>query len=58
MVGKTCVAIANLLSRSVMGGDACGMLIAAVYHGESDEKRHPLMPALHIPADANLLNRR
>lgn len=54
LVGKTCVAIVNLLPRPMMGIDSCGMLISAVHHEEGVEKLHLLMLDPHIPAGAKM----
>ena len=54
LVGKTCIAIANLPPRPMMGIDSCGMLISAVHHEEGEEKLHLLMVDDHIPAGAKL----
>ena len=54
LVGKTCVAIANLPPRPMMGIDSCGMLISAVHHEEGAEKLHLLMLDPHIPAGAKM----
>ena len=54
LVGKTCIAITNLLPRPMMGIDSCGMLISAVHHESGEEKLHLLMVDPHIPAGAKL----
>ena len=54
LVGKTCIAIANLPPRPMMGIDSCGMLISAVHHEGGEEKLHLLMVDPHIPAGAKL----
>lgn len=54
LVGKTCIAIANLPPRAMMGIDSCGMLISAVHHENGEEKLHLLMVDPHIPAGAKL----
>ena len=54
LVGKTCIAITNLLPRKMMGIDSCGMLISAVHNEEGKEKLHLLMVDEHIPAGAKL----
>jgi len=54
LVGKTCIAITNLLPRPMMGIDSCGMLISAVHHENGEEKLHLLMVDPHIPAGAKL----
>ena len=54
LVGKTCIAIVNLLPRKMMGLDSCGMLISAVHHEEGEERLHLLMVDDHIPAGAKL----
>lgn len=54
LVGKTCIAITNLPSRSMMGIESCGMLISAVHKEEGEEKLHLLMVDNHIPAGAKL----
>ena len=54
LVGKTLVAITNLLPRKMMGIDSCGMLISAV-HAEGDEERLNLLQLdPSIPAGAKL----
>ena len=54
LVGKTCIAITNLLPRPMMGIDSCGMLISAVHHENGEERLHLLMVDPHIPAGAKL----
>jgi len=54
LVGKTCIAIANLPPRTMMGIDSCGMLISAVYSEEGEERLHLLMVDDSIPAGAKL----
>ena len=54
LVGKTCIAIANLPPRKMMGIDSCGMLISAVHHENGEERLHLLMVDPHIPAGAKL----
>ena len=54
LVGKTCIAIANLPPRPMMGIDSCGMLISAVHQENGEEKLHLLMVDPHIPAGAKL----
>jgi lysyl-tRNA synthetase class 2 len=54
LVGKTCIAITNLPTRSMMGMDSCGMLISAVHSEEGEERLHLLMVDEHIPAGAKL----
>ncbi len=54
LVGKTLIAITNLLPRKMMGIDSCGMIISAIHHEEGVEKLHCLMVDDHIPAGAKL----
>ena len=54
LVGKTLIAITNLLPRKMMGIDSCGMLISAVHHENDEERLHLLMVDDHIPAGAKL----
>ena len=37
LVGKTLIAITNLLPRKMMGIDSCGMLISAVHSKDGKE---------------------
>lgn len=54
LVGKTLIAIVNLLPRAMMGIDSCGMLLSAIHEEEGEEKLHLLMVDDHIPAGAKL----
>lgn len=54
LVGKTCVAITNLLPRKMMGIDSEGMLISAVYEYDGREGLNLLMLDDSIPAGAKL----
>ena len=54
LVGKTCVAIANLPPRKMMGIPSCGMLISAVYEYDGGEGLNLLMLDDRIPAGAKL----
>ena len=54
LVGKTCVAIANLPPRKMMGIDSEGMLISAVYEYDGHEGLNLLMLDDSIPAGAKL----
>ena len=54
LVGKTLIAITNLLPRAMMGIDSCGMLLSAIHEEEGEEKLHLLMVDDHIPAGAKL----
>ena len=54
LVGKTCVAIANLPPRKMMGIDSEGMLISAVYEYDGHEGLNLLMLDDTIPAGAKL----
>ena len=54
LVGKTCVAIANLPPRKMMGIDSEGMLISAVYEYDGQEGLNLLMVDDRIPAGAKL----
>ena len=54
LVGKTCIAITNLLPRKMMGIDSCGRLISAVYEYDGREGLNLLMVDDGIPAGAKL----
>ena len=54
LIGKTCVAIANLPPRKMMGIDSEGMLISAVYEYDGREGLNLLMLDDSIPAGAKL----
>ena len=54
LVGKTLIAITNLLPRAMMGIESCGMLLSAIHEEEGEEKLHLLMVDDHIPAGAKL----
>ena len=54
LVGKTCVAIANLPARMMMGIPSEGMLISAVYEYDGHEGLNLLMLDDAIPAGAKL----
>ena len=56
LVGKTLIAITNLLPRKMMGIESCGMLLSAVNNlkDSEDEELHLLMVDNHIPAGAKL----
>lgn len=54
LVGKTLIAIVNLLPRKMMGINSCGMLLSAIHKEEGEEKLHLLMVDRHIPAGAKL----
>ncbi len=54
LIGKTVIAIVNLLPRSMMGIDSCGMLLSAIHEEEGEEKLHLLIVDDHIPAGAKL----
>ena len=54
LVGKTCVAITNLLPRKMMGIDSEGMLISAVHEYDGQEALNLLMVDDQIPAGAKL----
>lgn len=54
LVGKTCIAIANLPPRPMMGIDSCGMLISAVHEEDGHEGLNLLMVDDRIPAGAKL----
>lgn len=54
LIGKTAVAILNLLPRSMMGIDSCGMLISAVHTENGEEKLSLLLVDDSIPAGAKL----
>ena len=54
LVGKTAIAIVNLLPRKMMGIDSCGMLISAVHHVDGEERLNLLMVDGDIPAGAKL----
>ena len=56
LVGKTLIAITNLLPRKMMGIESCGMLLSAVNNlkDSEDEELHLIMVDNHIPAGAKL----
>ena len=54
LVGKTLIAITNLLPRAMIGIESCGMLLSAIHEEEGEEKLHLLMVDNHIPAGAKL----
>ena len=54
LIGKTAVAILNLLPRKMMGIPSCGMLISAVHKERGEEKLHLLLLDDAIPAGAKL----
>ena len=54
LVGKTLVAIVNLLPRKMMGIDSCGMLLSAIHEEEGAEKLNLIMVDNRIPAGARL----
>ena len=54
LVGKTCIAITNLPTRTMMGIDSCGMLISAVHEENGREGLNLLMVDDRIPAGAKL----
>ena len=54
LVGKTLIAITNLLPRKMMGIDSCGMLISAVHSKDGKEGLNLLMVDDRIPAGAKL----
>ena len=54
LIGKTLIAITNLLPRAMMGIDSCGMLLSAVNEKNGEEELHLLMVDNHIPAGAKL----
>lgn len=54
LIGKTLIAIVNLVPRKMMGIDSCGMIISAIHEEEGKEKLHLLMVDDHIPAGAKL----
>ena len=54
LLGKTLIAIVNLLPRKMMGIESCGMLLSAVHHEEGAEKLHLLQVDPHIPVGAKL----
>lgn len=54
LVGKTLIAITNLLPRKMMGIDSCGMLISAVHEEDGHEGLNLLMVDDRIPAGAKL----
>ena len=54
LVGKTLIAITNLLPRKMMGIDSCGMLISAVHSEDGKEGLNLLMVDDRIPAGAKL----
>ena len=54
LVGKTAIAIVDLLPRKMMGIDSEGMLISAVHEEDGHEGLNLLMVDDHIPAGAKL----
>ncbi len=54
LVGKTLIAITNLLPRAIMGIESCGMLLSAIHKEAGEEKLHLLMVDDAIPAGAKL----
>ena len=54
MVGKTAIAIVNLLPRKMMGINSEGMLISAVHEENGHEGLNLLMVDDNIPAGAKL----
>ena len=54
LVGKTAIAIVNLLPRKMMGIDSEGMLISAVHEEDGHEGLNLLMVNDRIPAGAKL----
>ncbi len=54
LIGKTCVAIANLPPRPMMGLESCGMLLSALHKENGEERLNLLMLDPHIPAGAKL----
>ena len=54
LVGKTAIAIVNLLPRKMMGIDSEGMLISAVHEENGKEGLNLLMVDNKIPAGAKL----
>ena len=56
LVGKTLIAITNLLPRTMMGIESCGMLLSAVnkLKDSEDEELHLIMVDNYIPAGAKL----
>ena len=59
LIGKTLIAITNLLPRKMMGIDSCGMIISAVHEeagqdGSKEERLNLLMVDDAIPAGAKL----
>ena len=54
LVGKTLVAIVNLLPRKMMGQESQGMLLSAVHKENGEEVLHLMMVDDGIPAGAKL----
>ncbi len=54
LIGKSCIAITNLPSRTMMGIDSCGMLISAVCKENGEERLNLLTVDDSIPAGAKL----
>lgn len=54
LVGKTLIAIVNLLPRKMMGIDSCGMIISAIHQEDGHEGLNLLMVDDAIPAGAKL----
>lgn len=54
LIGKTLVAICNLLPREMMGIDSCGMLLSAICEYDGEEALNLIMLDKNIPAGSKL----
>lgn len=54
LVGKTLLAITNLLPRKMMGIDSCGMIISAIHQENGEERLNLIILDDAIPAGAKL----
>lgn len=54
LVGKTLLAITNLLPRTMMGIDSCGMIISAIHQEDDEERLNLIILDDAIPAGAKL----
>ena len=54
LVGKTLLAITNLLPRKMMGIPSCGMLISAIHEEDGEERLNLIQLDASIPAGAKM----